>query len=63
MENTSQCGFLMNEDFLRIGWISSSHPSIRLSVVFIPSEPAPLVAPRNIAPAGATSLRPPSLSC
>jgi hypothetical protein len=36
---------------------------MRLSVVFIPAAPAPLVAPRNIAPAAATSLRPPSLSC
>jgi hypothetical protein len=34
-----------------------------VSAVFIPSAPAPLVAPRNIAPAAATSLRPPSLSC
>src|SRR5216683_2235127 len=39
------------------------HPRMRDSVVFIPSATAPLIAPRNIAPAGATFLRPPSLSC
>jgi hypothetical protein len=39
------------------------HLPMRFSVVFIPFAPAPLVAPRNIAPAAATSLRPPSLSC
>jgi hypothetical protein len=39
------------------------HLPMRFSVVFIPAAPAPLVAPRNLAPAVATSLRPPSLSC
>ena len=36
---------------------------MRHSVVFIPTAPAPLVAPRNLAPSVATSLRPLSLSC
>jgi hypothetical protein len=34
-----------------------------VSAVFIPSAPAPLVAPRNIAPAGENVLRLLSLSC
>jgi hypothetical protein len=29
-----------------------SHPAMKSSVVFIPPAPAPLVAPRNLAPAG-----------
>jgi len=33
-----------------------------VSAVFIPPTPTPLVAPRNLAPSGATPLRPPSLS-
>ena len=36
---------------------------MRLSVVFIPPTPAPLVAPRNLAPAVETSFRPLSLRC
>jgi hypothetical protein len=38
-------------------------PLVSYSVVFIPPVPAPLVAPRNLAPAGAKTLRLPSLSC
>ena len=36
---------------------------MRLSAVFIPPTPAPLVAPRNLAPAVETSFRPLSLRC
>ena len=34
------------------------HPLMRFFVVFIPSMPAPLVAPRNLAPAVETSFSP-----
>ena len=43
--------------------VHARHPPMRLSVVFIPPAPAPLVAPRNLAPAVETSFRPLSLRC
>ena len=43
--------------------VTSRHPAMRYSVVFIPPTPTPLVAPRNLAPAGENNLRLLSLRC
>ncbi len=46
-----------------VGLLHQQTSADAISVVFIPSVPAPLVAPRNLVPAGETSFRPLSLRC
>ncbi len=55
------CELVQNRNTDSLSFIR--HPPMTLSAVFIPPTPAPLVAPRNLAPAVETSFRPLSLRC